>query len=108
MKRLTGRQGPLREAPYEEGRSLREGPVPYGKGQSPGSREVQEAPYGENGPYGKGRSLREGPVLTGRVGVLYGAGSLRREERPLITGKLTGSYGEGFYQNWAGVSACVP
>ena len=26
-------------------------------------------------------------------------------ETPLITGKLTGSYGEGLYQNWAGISA---
>ena len=49
-----------------------------------------------------------GPVLTGRAGVLYGAGSLHREERPLITGKLTGSCGEGLYQNWAGISASAP
>ena len=27
-----GKAGPLREAPYGEGRSLREGPGPYGKG----------------------------------------------------------------------------
>ena len=42
FKEAYGKAGPLREAPYGEGRSLREGP-----------------------PYGEGRSLREGPVLTG-------------------------------------------
>ena len=58
---LTG--SPLQE----EGRSLREGPVPYGKGRVPlrvlhregRRRGLREAPYGEE------RSLREGPVLTG-------------------------------------------
>ena len=38
FKEAYGKAGPLREAPYGEGRSLREGP-----------------------PYGEGRSLREGP-----------------------------------------------
>ena len=41
FKEAYGKAGPLREAPYGEGRSLREGP-----------------------PYGEGRSLRKGP-LTG-------------------------------------------
>ena len=54
-----------------------------------------------------GSPQRGGTVLTGRASP-YGAGSLHREERPLITGKLTGSYGEGLYQNWAGISTCVP
>ena len=124
---LTGRAG----VPYgsftekddeEEERSLREGPVltgragsflhrlygafygcPYGNVLCYGV--TGRPPYGK--PYGEERSLREGPVLTGRAGVLYGAGSLHREERPLITGKLTGSYGEGLCQNWAGISSCV-
>ena len=42
-------------------------------------------------------SLREGPLRGGFL-----------RETPLITGKLTGSYGEGLCQNWAGISACVP
>ena len=50
-------------------------------------------------PYGplRGGFLREGPLR----------GCFLRET-PLIIGKLTGSYGEGLYQNWAGISACVP
>ena len=115
-----GKAGPLREAPYEEGRSLREGPVPHGRAGVP-YRSLREGPgflygsftekddeeaYGKAGPlreapYEEERSLREGPVLTGRGGFL--------REGPLrITGKLTGSYGEGLYQNWAGISACAP
>ena len=43
-------------------------------------------PY--RGPYGQTGFLREGPLQ--------------------ITGKLTGSHGEGLYQNWAGISACAP
>ena len=47
---------------------------------------------------GRRRGLRGGPLQGGFL-----------QEGPLrITGKLTGSYGEGFYQNWAGISACVP
>ena len=59
------------------------------------------------GPYGQ-TALREGPLRGGflREGPLRG-GFLR--EGPLrITGKLTGSYGEGLYQNWAGISPYVP
>ena len=61
---------------------------PYGK-----------APYGEVS-YGKAgqTALREGPLR----------GGFLREGPLRITGKLTGSYGEGLYQNWAGISACVP
>ena len=94
---LTGpsqRRTPLQEAPYEERRSLREGPVPYGKGRVPYTGPSQrrttkrltgrQGRYGKpvtgrNGPYGKGRSLREGcplrggTVLTGRAGP-YGKG----------------------------------
>ena len=50
-----------------QGRSLREGPVPYGKGGSlTGSSTGRQGPYGKpltgrNGPYGKARSLQEGP-----------------------------------------------
>ena len=51
-----------------------------------------------------------GRPLTGRPP--YGKAPLRGgflREGPLrITGKLTGSYGEGLYQNWAGISPCVP
>ena len=59
-----GKAGPLREAPYEKGRSLREGPWenPYGDGPL----------TGRDGPYGNGRSLRENP---------YRDGSLHREGR---------------------------
>ena len=49
--------------------------------------------------------LRRGTVLTGRAplrGVPYGDGSLYKKGRPM------GSYGERFYQNWAGISACAP
>ena len=159
-----GRAGPLQEAPYEEGRSLREGPVitgaltgrpPYGKamgtdftriwrkrpffpGAGPfldllpfkrpfsltgaltgppyGKVSYGEASYGKAGPL----QLRGGTVLTGRAGAYrspYGQTALREgplrggflREGPLrITGKLTRSYGEGLYQNWAGISACVP
>ena len=53
-------------------------------------------PYGKV-PYGQ-TALREGPLRGGFL-----------PEGPLrITGKLTGSYGEGLYQNWAGISACAP
>ena len=67
-----------------------------------------------------GSPLRGGTVLTGRAGPYrspYGQTALREgslrggflREGPLrITGKLTGSYGERLYQNWAGISACVP
>ena len=48
-------------------------------------------------PYGQ-TALREGPLR----------GGFLREGPLRITGKLTGSYGEGLYQNWAGISACVP
>ena len=65
-----GKAGPLQEAPYEEGRSLREGP-------GPSQRRKMERLTGR--------------PLTGRL--------LTR--RPLTNyRKLTGSYGEGFYQNW--------
>ena len=80
FKEAYGKVGPLREAPYGE--------VP------PFTKKYDEEAYGKaeplrEAPYGEGRSLREGPILTGRARVLYGAGSLHREERPL-------SYGEEF------------
>ena len=96
---LTGRP-PYGKLLGEE-RSLREGRVlTEGWGSFTGQDD-------EEGWTLTGSPLRGGTVLTGRAGP-YGAGSLHREERPLITGKLTGSYGEGLYQNWAGISACVP
>ena len=103
---LTRRAGPLRKGGplrvlHRDGKPL--GPCAYGK-----ASYTLRGPFWAGKPYGEERSLRAGPVLTGRAGILYGAGSLHREERPLITGKLTGSYGDGLYQNWAGISACVP
>ena len=77
-----GKAGPLQEAPYEEGRSLREGP-----------RSVRVLHREE-----RRRGLREGPLR----------GGFLREGPLRITRKLTGSYGERLYQNWAGISACVP
>ena len=76
--KLTGRLGPYgkpltrRDDPYEKGRSL----TGYGRpltGRPPLRAPDGKAPYGE-------AFLREGPLR--------------------ITGKLTGSYGEGLYQNW--------
>ena len=105
-----GKAGPLREGPYEEGRSLREGPVPYGRAGVPyGSfteKDDEEA-------YGKARPLQEAPwplrtdrltgrpltgrLLTGRplTGRLLTGRPLtgRFLETPLITGKLTGRLG---------------
>ena len=68
--RATGRQGP-----YEEGRSLREGPVPYGKGRGPLRvlhREGRRRGLRE-GRALSGSPLRGGTVLTGRAGP-YGKG----------------------------------
>ena len=53
-------------------------------------------PY--RGPYGQTGFLREGPLR----------GGFLREGPLRTTGKLTGSYGEGLYQNWVGISACAP
>ena len=53
-------------------------------------------PYGKV-PYGQ-TALQEGLLR----------GGFLREGPPRITGKLTGSYGEGLYQNWVGISACAP
>ena len=77
FKEAYEKAGPLREAPYGEGRSLREGP---GRGalRVPSQKDDEEA-YGE-APYGEGRSLREGPVLTERAGMSYG--SLHKQGRP--------------------------
>ena len=112
------REGPVREAPYEEGRCLREGPVPYGKGRGPlrvlhsgpyrkgplitgcpFTEKDDEEAYGKAGPYGP---LRDGWALTGRPLTrregplrgplrerLYGK---RRSERPLTRQEsLTGT-----------------
>ena len=74
-----GKAGPLQEAPYEEGRSLREGP---------GSR---------TGPSQRRTTKRlTGRPLTGRL----------LSRRPLTNYRK--SYGDRLYQNWAGISACVP
>ena len=107
---LTGRASPLREAPYGEGRSLREGPVLTGSPLSPlradrltgrplTGRLLMGRPltnyrkaYGN--AYGKG-SLRGGALLTGRL-------RLGPYERALPTGSplrggtvLTGRAGPG-------------
>ena len=72
------------------------GKAPCGGGDASGGPfPFKNGPYRQTAlrgrpPYGK--ALRGGFLLEG----------------PLrITGKLTGSYGEGLYQNWAGISACV-
>ena len=74
FKEAYEKAGPLREAPYGEGRSLREG---LGRGALRSQRRTTKrltgrlSPYGnpltgKDGPYGKGRSLRKGPgCLTG-------------------------------------------
>ena len=115
-KRLTERQGPYGKPLYEEERTLREGPVPDGKGRGPLRvlhREGRRRGLRE-GRALTGSPLRGGTVLTGRAGPYgKGRGPLRgwvpsqRRTTFIITGKLTGSYGEGLYQNWAGISACV-
>ena len=64
-RKTYGKAGPLREAPYEEGRSLREGPVL--RGALTGRPPYGKAPYGEasyeKAPYELQESLRE---ATGR------------------------------------------
>ena len=102
LRRLTRRASPLREAPYGEGRSLREGPVLTG---SPLTGALTGRP-----PYGKatyrGGFLREGPLrITGKLtGALTGRGLLRggalltgwalmRRESPLRGRALTGKEG---------------
>ena len=123
-RKTYGKGGPLREAPYEEGRSLREGPVltgaltgrpPYGK--APTGRLLTRRPltnyrkayrkltgrrggflrhlYNYRKTYGKAGPLREAPYEEGR--------SLR--EGPVLTGALTGRppygkapYGEASYK----------
>ena len=109
-----GKAGPLQEAPYEEGRSLREGPGPA----SFTEKDDEEA-YGKAGPLREAGPLRGGTVLTRRAGPLWkGRGPLRvlhregrrrglREGRPLpgsplaLTGRPTygkASYGEASYR----------
>ena len=109
-----GKAGPLHEAPYEEGRSLREGP---GSRTGPSQRRTTKrltgrpltgltgppygkAPYGEpsqEAPYEEGRYLREKP------GSLTGPSQRRTTKR--LTGRLSpygkpltrrdGPYGKG-------------
>ena len=77
-----GKAGLLWEAPYEEGRSLREGP---GSRTGPSQRRTtkrltgRQGPYGE-APYEEGRSLREGPVPYGRAGLPYGSFTEKDDE----------------------------
>ena len=83
---LTGtalREGPLRGGFLREGWALTGSP----------SRGPVRVLHRE----GRRRGLREGPLR----------GGFLREGPLRITGKLTGSYGERFYQNWAGISACA-
>ena len=66
-RKAYGKAGPLREAPYEEGRSLREGPVGLREGRaltgSPlrGGTGLREGRPLREAPHGEERSLREGP-----------------------------------------------
>ena len=74
-----GKAGPLREAPYGEGRSLREGSVLAGgsltglarftKKDDEEACSLREGPlrgdFLREGTFQEGRSLREGPVLMG-------------------------------------------
>ena len=73
FKEAYGKAGPLQQAPYGEGRSLREGPVLTGgslTGMAPFPKKNDKEAYRKaeplrEAPYGEGRSLREGTVLTG-------------------------------------------
>ena len=69
------------------------GKAPYGEASYGKAGPLQEAPYEVRGGF-----LQEGPLR----------GGFLREGPLRITGKLTGSYRERLYQNWAGISACVP
>ena len=80
---LTGRLLTGRLGPYRKPLTRRDGP--YGKGRGPVRVLHRE---------GRRRGLREGPLR----------GGFLREGPLRITGKLTGSYGERLYQNWAGIS----
>ena len=81
-----GKAGPLQEAPYEEGRSLREGP-------GPSQRRKTKRLTGRQGPYGKPLTRRDGPYEKGRS-LMEGPGSFTgpSQRRGLREGRaLTGS-----------------
>ena len=71
-RKAYGKAGPLREALYEEGRSLQEGPVPYAKGRGPLRVLHRE---------GRRRGLREGRALTGEEFTGRAGSFLHREGR---------------------------
>ena len=98
---LTGRLGPLQEAPYEEGRFLREGPgSPY---RSFTEKDDEEGPLREGPPYGEASYWKAAPLtrspltrrgrsLTGRAGVPYGSFTEKDDEEAYGKGRaLTGS-----------------
>ena len=68
-----GKAGPLQEAPYEEGRSLREGP---GSRTGPSQRRTTKRLTGRLGSYRKPLTRRDGPYGKGRgpVRVLHREG----------------------------------
>ena len=109
---LTG--PPYGKAPYggphRKPLTRRDGPC--GKGRGPARvlhREGQRRGLRE-GPL-TGSPLRGGTVLTGRAGVLYGSFTEKDDEEAYGKAppyELQGSYGDRLYQNWAGISACVP
>ena len=133
-----GKAGPLQEAPYEERRCLREGRRGLWEGRALTGSPLRGGTVltRRAGPLWKGRGplrvlhreerrrgLREGRALTGNPLALtgrptyekasYGEASYRKapygeasyEKAPY---ELQESLREAGYQNWAGISACVP
>ena len=89
--------GPLREAPYGEGRSLRGREGPYGEGSltgrvAPFTKKEGEEAYGKAALYGKPFTGRDGPYE--KAGPYEQGRSLRKGPGCRT---LTGSYGEGLY-----------
>ena len=86
FKEVYENAGPLREAPYGEGRSLREGP---GRGALRSQRRTTKRLTGRLSPYGK-PLIRGGTVLTGRAGPYgKGRGALRVPSQRRTTKRLT-------------------
>ena len=77
------------QAPYEEGRSLREGP---GSRTGPSQRRTTKRLTGRQGPYGKPLTRRDGPYEKGRS-LMEGPGSLTGPSQRRTTKRLTGRQG---------------
>ena len=89
-RKAYGKAGPLRETPYEEGRSLREGPVIIAgsfTGLGPFTEKDDEEAYEKAGPLQAG-----GTVLTGRGGSLA-LGPFTEKDDEEAYGRL-GPYGK--------------